>query len=106
MSDQFKNVFALIHGSVVSATSALCVDGVLPPDISQSRVVVEPPRDPVHGDMSTNAAMVLAKDAAAKPHVLAEAIANKLRDDPLIRKVEIAGPGFINMTLDPLVWRE
>src|SRR5215813_14003574 len=106
MSDQFKNVFVTIHGAVASATQALLVDGVLPPGISQSRVAVEPPRDPTHGDMSTNAAMVLAKDAATKPRDLAEAIAKKLRADPLIAKVEVAGPGFINMTLDPWVWRE
>ena len=106
MSDQFKNVFVTIHGAVASATQALFVDGVLPPGISQSRVAVEPPRDPTHGDMSTNAAMVLAKDAGARPRDLAEAIAKKLRADPLIAKVEVAGPGFINMTLDPSVWRE
>lgn len=106
MSDAFKNVFLTIHGSVASANAALIADGVLPPGISLSRIVVEPPRDQTHGDMSTNAAMVLAKDAGAKPRVLAEAIAEKLRADPLIAKVEVAGPGFINMTLDPSVWRE
>ena len=106
MSDPFKNVFVTIHGSVAAANGALIADGVLPPGISQSRVVVEPPRDQTHGDMSTNAAMVLAKDAGAKPRNLAEAIAEKLRADPLIAKVEVAGPGFINMTLDPSVWRE
>jgi arginyl-tRNA synthetase len=106
MSDPFKNVFVTIHGSVAAANAALIADGVLPPGTSQSRVVVEPPRDPTHGDMSTNAAMVLAKDAGAKPRNLAEAIAEKLRADPLIARVEVAGPGFINMTLDPSVWRE
>ena len=106
MSDPFKNVFVTIHGSVAAANAALIADGVLPSGISQSRVVVEPPRDQTHGDMSTNAAMVLAKDAGAKPRNLAEAIAEKLRADPLIAKVEVAGPGFINMTLDPSVWRE
>src|ERR1700720_3616886 len=106
MSDPFKNVFVTIHGSVAAANAALIADGVLPPGISQSRVVVEPPRDQTHGDMSTNAAMVLGKDAGAKPRNLAEAIAEKLRADPLIAKVEVAGPGFINLTLDPSVWRE
>src|SRR5215471_17031245 len=105
MSDQFKNVFALIQGSVASANHALFVDGVLPPDIDQSRVVVEPPRDHAHGDMSTNSALVLAKDAGKKPRELAEALAEKLRADPLIAKVDVAGPGFVNMTLDPSVWR-
>ena len=66
-----------------------------------SRVVVEPPRDPTHGDMATNAAMVLAKDAGKKPRDLAEAIAVKLRDDDLVAQVDVAGPGFINLTLKP-----
>jgi arginyl-tRNA synthetase len=71
-----------------------------------SRVVVEPPRDPSHGDMATNAAMVLAKDAGKKPRELAEAIADKLRADPVIAKVDVAGPGFINLTLKTYVWGE
>src|SRR5476649_1062405 len=66
-----------------------------------ARVVVEPPRDPSHGDMATNAAMVLAKDAGKKPRDLAEAIAEKLRGDPVIDKVDVAGPGFINLALKP-----
>jgi arginyl-tRNA synthetase len=71
-----------------------------------SRVVVEPPRDQTHGDMATNAAMVLAKDAGKKPRELAEAIAAALRAEPLIEKVDVAGPGFINLTLKPHVWGE
>src|SRR5215472_8686683 len=106
MSDQFKNVFVTIHDSVAAAIGALIADEVLPPGINQSRLVVEPPRDQTHGDMSTNAAMVLAKDADRKPRDLAAAIAEKLRADPLIAKVEVAGPGFINMTLQPSVWRK
>jgi arginyl-tRNA synthetase len=73
-------------------------------DVDQSRVVVEPPRDKTHGDMATNAAMVLAKDAGKKPRELAEAIADKLRAEALIEKVDIAGPGFINLTLKPSAW--
>jgi len=69
-----------------------------------ARVVVEPPRDASHGDMATNAAMVLAKDAGKKPRELAEAIAVKLRADPIIEKVDVAGPGFINLTLHTQVW--
>ncbi len=71
-----------------------------------SRVVVEPPRDASHGDMATNAAMVLAKDAGKKPRELADAIAEKLRADPLVAKVDIAGPGFINLTLKPQAWTD
>jgi arginyl-tRNA synthetase len=106
MSEPYKNVFVTIHRCVAAANAALIAEGILPPGINQSRVVVEPPRDQTHGDMSTNAAMVLAKDAGRRPRELADAIAEKLRSDPLIAKVDVAGPGFINMTLDPSVWRE
>ncbi|MCW5687757.1 MAG: arginine--tRNA ligase [Pseudolabrys sp.] len=71
-----------------------------------SRIVVEPPRDASHGDMATNAAMVLAKEAGRNPRDLATAIAEKLRADDQIEKVDIAGPGFINLTLKPDVWPE
>src|SRR5262249_24113678 len=70
------------------------------------RVVVEPPRDVTHGDMATNAAMALAKDAGKKPRDLAESIAGKLRADDKVTSVEVAGPGFINLTLKPHVWGE
>ena len=71
-----------------------------------SRIVVEPPREASHGDMATNAAMVLAKDAGKKPRELAEAIAEKLRGEPNVARVDVAGPGFINLTLKPPVWGE
>jgi arginyl-tRNA synthetase len=71
-----------------------------------TRVVIEPPRDASHGDMATNAAMVLAKDVGKKPRELADAIAAALRADPLVAKVDVAGPGFINLTLKPHVWGE
>jgi arginyl-tRNA synthetase len=78
--------------------------GVLAPGADISRAQIEPPRDPTHGDMATNAAMVLAKDAGKKPRHLAEAIAEKLRADDLVAKADIAGPGFINLTLKPAAW--
>jgi arginyl-tRNA synthetase len=78
----------------------------LGPGADLSRIVVEPPRDASHGDMATNAAMVLAKDAGKKPRELADAIAEKLRTDDLIARVDVAGPGFINLTLQPQVWGE
>jgi arginyl-tRNA synthetase len=80
--------------------------GPLAGNADLSRVVVEPPRDPSHGDMATNAAMVLAKDAGKKPRELADAIATALRAEPLVEKVDVAGPGFINLTLKPHVWGE
>ncbi len=102
MSDQ--NIFAAVLEKVRAATNALVADGVLPAGIDQSRIVVEPPRESAHGDMATNAAMVLAKDAGTKPRALAEAIAAKLRGDDLVAKAEVAGPGFINLTLKPAAW--
>jgi arginyl-tRNA synthetase len=71
-----------------------------------SRVVVEPPKDPTHGDMATNAAMVLAREAQAKPRDLAEKIATGLRADDLVASAAVAGPGFINLTLKPSVWAD
>jgi arginyl-tRNA synthetase len=99
-----SNVFAEILERVRAANEALIDAGQLPAGIDQSRIAVEPPRDAAHGDMATNAAMVLAKDADRKPRDLAELIAEKLRADALIEKVEVAGPGFINLTLRPAAW--
>ena len=98
------NIFAEMLDRVRRANDALVAAGILPAGIDLSRVTVEPPRDPAHGDMATNAAMVLAKDAGKKPRELAEAIAEKLRADDLVGKVEVAGPGFINLTLKPSAW--
>jgi arginyl-tRNA synthetase len=98
------NIFAELLGRVRNANEKLIAAGVLPAGIDLSRVTVEPPRDASHGDMATNAAMVLAKEAGKKPRDLAEAIAETLRADPLIDKVDVARPGFINMTLKPAAW--
>jgi arginyl-tRNA synthetase len=100
------NVFQLFTAHVRSAVEAIAAEGIFasPPDLA--RIVVEPPREAGHGDLATNAAMALAKDAGLKPRDLAERIAGKLRQRPEITAVEIAGPGFINMTLDPGVWRD
>jgi arginyl-tRNA synthetase len=102
MDDQ--NIFAAVLEKVRTADNALIADGVLPAGIDQSRVAVETPREAAHGDMATNAAMVLAKDARKPPRELAEAIAEKLRLDELVAKAEVAGPGFINLTLKPAAW--
>ena len=100
------NVFQLFTEHVRSAVGTLAKAGVFssPPDLA--RIVVEPPREASHGDLATNAAMALAKDAGLKPRDLAEKIAAELAKRPEVTKTEIAGPGFINMTLDPAVWRE
>ena len=99
-----QNIYADMLERVRRANDALVAGGELPAGIDQSRVTVEPPRDPTQGDMATNAAMVLAKDAGKKPRDLADAIAEKLRTDPLVDSVEVAGPGFINLTLKPAAW--
>ena len=98
----FADVLARVHA--VCAT--LAAEGTWPGGVDLSRVVVEPPRDAAHGDMATNAAMVLAKEAKVKPRDLAEAIAAKLRADDLIASVDVAGPGFINLTLKPSAWSD
>jgi arginyl-tRNA synthetase len=95
------NVFQRFTEHVAAAVKSLRLPGA--PDLS--RIVVEPPRETSHGDLATNAAMVLAKDAGLKPRELADKIAAELRKRPEVIKVDVAGPGFINMALDPVVWR-
>ena len=100
------NVFHRFTAHVRTAVTALAEAGVFPNPPDLSRIVVEPPREASHGDLATNAAMALAKDAGLKPRDLAERIAAELRKLPEVTGTEIAGPGFINLTLDPAVWRE
>src|SRR3979490_3424125 len=100
------NVFSDFTTHVQSAVKALAAAGVFPNPPDLARIVVEPPREASHGDLATNAAMVLAKDAGLKPSDLAQRLAAELRKRPEITGVEVAGPGFINLTLDPGVWRD
>src|ERR1700712_2826130 len=104
-SSSSPHLFADVLARVHAVCSALAAEGGWP-DVDLSRVVVEPPREASHGDMATNAAMVLAKEAKSKPRDLAEQIAVKLRADELIEAVNVAGPGFINLTLKASVWAE
>jgi arginyl-tRNA synthetase len=104
MTNESINIFAAVLGRVRAAGAALAAEGIIPKGFDQSRIVVEPPRDNGHGDMATNAAMVLAKDAGKKPSDLADAFAGKLRSDALVAKAEVAGQGFINLTLKPTAW--
>jgi arginyl-tRNA synthetase len=101
-----ENIFEEVALRVQSATTSLMTVGYLSTWVDVTRLQVEPPRDPAHGDMASNAAMVLAKDAGKKPRELAEAIAEKLRADELVSKVDVAGPGFINLTLKPAAWTD
>jgi arginyl-tRNA synthetase len=100
------HLFADVLARVQAICAALATEGNWPQGIDFARVVVEPPRDASHGDMATNAAMVLAKEAKAKPRDLAERFAEKLRADELVASVDVAGPGFINLTLKPQVWAD
>jgi len=84
----------------------LVAEGSLPADLDRKNVTVEPPRDASHGDLATNAAMVLAKPAGTNPRALAELIKPKLEVLPPVTSVEIAGPGFINIRLKPDAWRD
>src|ERR1700733_11257516 len=93
------HLFAKVLARVHAVCGALAAEGGWPADIDLSRVVVEPPRDAAHGDMATNAAMVLAKEARAKPRDLAEQIAARLRADDLIEAVHWAGAGLIILSL-------
>jgi arginyl-tRNA synthetase len=108
MADQSASphLFADVLARVRAVCGALAAESNWPAGVDFSRVVVEPPRDASHGDMATNAAMVLARDAKAKPRDLAEQIAARLRADDLIASVEVAGPGFINLTLRVDVWAD
>ena len=103
MSNEYANIFATVLGRVHAAVDALATAGAIP-RVDAARVVVEPPRDASHGDMATNAAMVLSKEAGKKPRELADLIAEKLRADDLIDKVDVAGPGFINLALKSSAW--
>src|ERR1700730_12702550 len=105
-SRQSQHLFADVLARVHAICAAVAAEDNWPAGIDLSRVVVEPPRDASHGDMATNAAMVLAKDAKAKPRELADKIAERLRADALVASVDVAGPGFINLTLKPQVWAD
>ena len=105
MSDR-KTIHAAFAAKVDAVLSALEAEAALPAGCSRANVAVEPPRDASHGDLATNAAMVLAKQAATNPRALAAKIVEHLRRDPDIEDAEIAGPGFINLRLSDAAWRE
>jgi arginyl-tRNA synthetase len=100
------NIFAAFEARIGEALETLTRAGTLPEGLDRARVVVEPPRDPSHGDLATNAALVLAKEARTNPKALAEALAAELRQDPRVTEASVAGPGFINLRLDPAIYAE
>jgi len=99
------NVFAHVEDRIAAALEDLKQDGVLPADLVLPAVEVETPRESAHGDLSTNAALVLAKAARMKPREIAESLKEKLSGDGEIAQVEVAGPGFLNLTLTPEFWQ-
>ncbi len=96
------NLFADIRALVTRSLDALAAEGALPQGLDLANVAVEPPRDPAHGDMATNAAMVLAKPAGLKPREIADLLAPRLEADARVDRAEIAGPGFLNLRLERL----
>jgi len=98
-------IFTTFANHIDIALDSLEKAGVLPADINRSNVTVEPPRDPSHGDISTNAAMVLAKQAKTNPRQLAENIAKQLGEIDIVDSIDIAGPGFLNLRLTHDVWQ-
>lgn len=97
-------IYTRFAAHIDAALDALTAAGELPADLDRRNVTVEPPRDASHGDLATNAAMVLAKPAGTNPRVLAEKIAAALGELDEVAGVSVAGPGFINMTLTPETW--
>ena len=100
------NVFALVAEKLAATVTAMIGAGELSADLDLARIAVEVPRDPSHGDVASNLAMVLAKPAGMKPRDLAEAIGARLSADPDIAGVEVAGPGFLNLRLIDDIWLE
>lgn len=100
------NIFADFNERVISTVKALDLQDKDGGALDLSRIAVEPPRDATHGDLATNAAMVLAKAAGQNPRALAETIAASLRSDPDVAKVDVAGPGFVNLGLSDGFWHK
>jgi arginyl-tRNA synthetase len=100
------NIFETFSARLATILTGLAEAGRIPAGLSLARVVVEPTKDPAHGDLAINAAMVLAKEAGMAPRALAELVVAELAKDGDVLKAEIAGPGFINLTLQPAVFTE
>jgi arginyl-tRNA synthetase len=98
------NVFGRVEERVVAALEALKREGALPADLAVSGVEVSTPRDAAHGDLATNAALVLAKAARMKPRDIAERLKEKLEQEEDVAQAEVAGPGFLNLTFKPAFW--
>lgn len=104
MTDTPANLHAAFAKVIDAALDALEAAGTLPGGLPRGSVTCEPPRDAAHGDLSTNAAMVLAKPAGTNPRALASALVDELVKEPSVVSAEIAGPGFINLRLRASAW--
>ncbi len=100
------NIFKHLNEKLQSELSQMAAADGLPADLPLERCVVEAPRDPSHGDVATNAALVLSKPAGMKPRDLAEALAGRLMAWDIVEAAEVAGPGFINLRLASGFWHE
>ena len=99
------NPYAYIREQVILAIGTLVETGVVPNDMDFTNLTVEMPRDPTHGDMATNAALILTKQARMKPHEIATPLAAHLAELTEVTAANIAGPGFINLRLSDEFWR-
>jgi arginyl-tRNA synthetase len=99
------NIFKEYQDIVAAEIAALVAEGALPAAAAGVTVTVEPPRDAAHGDLSTNAALVLARPAGRPPREIARALAERLARRPMVEAAEIAGPGFVNLRLDAAAWQ-
>ena len=99
------NIFKKIESDLCAVIEQLKADGALPDNVSTEKVEATPPREAAHGDIATNAALVIAPQAGKKPKEIAELLVTHIRKLPGVANADIAGPGFINMTLAPSVWQ-
>src|ERR1700742_4962477 len=100
------NVFATVKGQVDAAVAELIAEDALPAGLDLERIAAEPPREASHGDVTTNAAMILAKPAGKPPRAIADLLIAKLKADPDVTEASVAGPGFINLRLVDSIWRD
>jgi arginyl-tRNA synthetase len=100
------NPYRHFIGEIIGALKSMQAAGELPEKLDFSAITAEPPRDPAHGDIATNAAMVLAKAAAKKPRDIAEPLLARLKANPDVVDGAVAGPGFINLKITDAFWRE
>jgi arginyl-tRNA synthetase len=98
------NAYTTVRGRILAALQSLQAEGALPGALDFAKIEVAPPREAAHGDLATNAALVLAKPAGLKPRDIAEKLSSELKADADVERIEVAGPGFLNFTFRPAFW--